>query len=154
MWTTRLLTKRSVTSMMHSLKQLPLPTVFDFTHVGAVAYDNAAFGAGVGTSLFSSVNCNGSESNLLECSYNTNGCSHANDAGVRCQGKDNIPTSRSSNIVLTRNEHYKQSQHFLTSTNACILISSNKVLLSHKLTCTWRIQCKGSTICFPNMATF
>ena len=54
--------------------------------IGAVAYSNAAFGAGIGTSLLSSVNCNGSESSLLECSYNNNGCSHTNDAGVRCQG--------------------------------------------------------------------
>ena len=91
MWTTWVLTKWSATSAMCSSKQFTLSTIIEFAYVGALAYGNAAFGAGVGTSLFSSVNCNGSESSLLECGYNTNGCSHANDAGVRCQGKAGIP---------------------------------------------------------------
>ena len=90
---------------MCSSKQFTLSTIIEFAYVGALAYGNAAFGAGVGTSLFSSVNCNGSESSLLECGYNTNGCSHSNDAGVRCQGKDGILYLKVIKLVLNRNEH-------------------------------------------------
>ena len=44
------------------------------------------FGAGSGPILFSDLNCDGSESTLLECnSYYPYYCSHSEDAGVQCE---------------------------------------------------------------------
>ena len=80
----------------------------ELTCLGAVAYSNAAFGAGIGTSLFASVNCNGSESSLLECSYNNNGCSHTNDAGVRCQGKNGVHVLRPQDHQMNPNTNEQQ----------------------------------------------
>ena len=45
------------------------------------------FGPGSGPILLNNVECNGTESVLVNCSYSTAGlltCSHLNDAGVRC----------------------------------------------------------------------
>ena len=53
---------------------------------GALSYYNASFGQSQGTVLLSSIACNGTESSLLECQYNTSSCAHTQDAGVRCQG--------------------------------------------------------------------
>ena len=59
----------------------------------AVAVGGAAFGPGTGRILMQSAQCNGSETNLLQCRYSTPGffsfrCSfHDNDASVVCQGK-------------------------------------------------------------------
>ena len=55
----------------------------------AVHFSSAHFGAGIGPIHMSNVDCNGRESNLIECSRSstvncTNG--HSEDAGVRCQG--------------------------------------------------------------------
>ena len=56
--------------------------------IGAVAFNNAHFGAGIGSVFLNSVNCSGTETGLLGCYYRTSssGCSHSEDAGVRCQG--------------------------------------------------------------------
>ena len=56
----------------------------------AVSFSSARFGAGVGPIYLDNVDCNGSESNLTNCSYSSifscyNG--HSEDAGVRCQGR-------------------------------------------------------------------
>ena len=55
----------------------------------AVHFSSAHFGAGIGPIHMSNVDCNGRESNLIDCSRSstvncTNG--HSEDAGVRCQG--------------------------------------------------------------------
>ena len=61
-----------------------------FTHpLGAVAFGNSHFGAGVGPIYLDDVECSGSESTLANCSsrsliYCYGG--HSEDAGVRCQG--------------------------------------------------------------------
>ncbi|XP_071958015.1 neurotrypsin-like [Antedon mediterranea] len=56
----------------------------------AVAVRKALFGEGTGTVGFAGFKCNGSESNLSECTYTKNPdselCSHQRDAGVDCQG--------------------------------------------------------------------
>ena len=58
-------------------------------YIDAVHFSSAHFGAGTGPIHLSNVDCNGRESNLIECSRSstvncTNG--HSEDAGVRCQG--------------------------------------------------------------------
>ena len=56
-----------------------------FTGVTAVSF--AAFGAGTGPIWLDSVQCDGTESRLIDCSANTIGshnCVHSGDAGVRC----------------------------------------------------------------------
>ena len=50
---------------------------------------NAFFGQGTGTILLDNLNCNGNELTLLNCPPQSNGahdCTHAEDAGVRCEG--------------------------------------------------------------------
>lgn len=56
-----------------------------------VAFSDAEFGEGVSNISLGGVACRGNESTLLECSHQTNPlCSHAEDAGLRCGGKNNI----------------------------------------------------------------
>ena len=54
--------------------------------IDAVAYTNAYYGQGTGLILFDDVSCTGTESRLVNCTYdsNTANCSHSEDAGVRC----------------------------------------------------------------------
>ena len=54
-----------------------------------MAFGNAHFGAGTGPIHLDSVDCNGHESNLLDCLHSSVvNCTlgHSEDAGVRCQG--------------------------------------------------------------------
>ena len=54
------------------------------------ATTGASFGQGSVDIALDNVQCNGSEFSIFECSHNANnnhGCSHSNDAGVRCSGK-------------------------------------------------------------------
>ena len=56
----------------------------------AVAFSSAHFGAGVGPIYLDNVDCDGSESNLINCSNSSFfSCysGHSEDAGVRCQGR-------------------------------------------------------------------
>ena len=56
---------------------------------GAMAFDDAHFGAGTGTIYLGDVGCAGGETHLIDCSYSsTFNCSgrHSEGAGVRCQG--------------------------------------------------------------------
>ena len=52
-----------------------------------MVFSSAEFGAGTGSVFLTSVGCSGTENNLLGCTYSTStsGCSHSNDAGLRCQ---------------------------------------------------------------------
>ena len=65
-----------------------------FTTADAVAFSNAHFGAGNGPIHLHIVSCTGRETNLTDCpevrshSYCLQG--HSEDAGVRCQGLENI----------------------------------------------------------------
>ena len=54
----------------------------------AVAVSRAGFGAGQGSIYLTNLQCNGSESSLLECRGNGPGafCFHSEDAGVICKG--------------------------------------------------------------------
>ena len=58
-------------------------------------YPNAQYGQGNGPIWLNSLNCTGTESNLLQCprTYdigNPYGCSHSKDVGVVCPGIDTI----------------------------------------------------------------
>lgn len=56
---------------------------------GAVAFDDARFGAGTGIIYLGDVGCTGGETKLIDCSHSsTFNCSgrHSEGAGVRCQG--------------------------------------------------------------------
>lgn len=56
---------------------------------GAEAITEARFGEGTGRILLSEVQCTGIETALSDCITNSsiaiNSCTHAQDAGVRCQ---------------------------------------------------------------------
>jgi len=55
---------------------------------GAVAFSNAAFGAGTGPIHFDNTECSGSEDSLINCSRSSFvrcNSGHSEDAGVRCQ---------------------------------------------------------------------
>ena len=59
----------------------------------AVAFSSAHFGAGTGTIYLDNVGCTGSETNLTDCSRSsTVSCTygHMEDAGVRCQGMEEL----------------------------------------------------------------
>ena len=60
-----------------------------FISTDAVAFGDAHFGPGTGPILLDDLDCNGSESSLIDCSQSSYiSCyyGHAEDAGVRCQG--------------------------------------------------------------------
>ena len=65
-----------------------------FFSIDAVAFSNAHFGAGNGPIHLHVVGCNGSETNLTDCpevrSHNYCLQGHSEDAGVRCQGLENL----------------------------------------------------------------
>ena len=55
---------------------------------GTIATISAIFGQGTGPILMNNVGCRGSEARLIDCSSQTGtitGCSHFEDAGVRCR---------------------------------------------------------------------
>lgn len=55
---------------------------------GVEALSQASFGEGTGRIKLSNVQCNGNERSLVNCLANSSGvnpCTHAQDAGVRCQ---------------------------------------------------------------------
>ena len=56
---------------------------------GGVAYSNARYGSGSGPIYLTDVLCIGSETSLLQCNSDpilSGGCSHSEDAGVKCEG--------------------------------------------------------------------
>ena len=60
-----------------------------FLSTDAVAYSRAYFGVGSGPIVLDDVRCTGSETALINCTYDrfTSDCGHYEDAGVRCQGQ-------------------------------------------------------------------
>ena len=72
--------------------------------IGAVAHSSATFGQGIGEIYLDNVQCTGSESSLLACSYvSIDNCFHSEDAGVQCNGpgsKRVYSTERYINITL------------------------------------------------------
>ena len=59
--------------------------------LGAEVVSGAVFGEGTGRVWLDNVECTGSERTLMDCTASSNGdnnCTHAQDAGVRCQPGD------------------------------------------------------------------
>lgn len=54
-----------------------------FVRYGIPVMD-AGFGKGVGPVYLSSVDCNGDEADLLNCTFTRATCNHDQDAGVKC----------------------------------------------------------------------
>ena len=55
--------------------------------IDGVAFGSAMFGQGQGAIFLDDVQCNGTESDLLACSYSqVHNCNHSEDAGVSCFG--------------------------------------------------------------------
>ena len=60
-----------------------------FSTLGSIPLKEAEFGQGSGKILLSNVNCNGTESSLLDCpvsGVSQKNCNHSEDAAVRCEG--------------------------------------------------------------------
>ena len=67
-----------------------------------MAFSNAHFGAGIGSTFLDDVICSGSESSLLDCTRaGTVYCytGHQEDAGVRCYSKTS--SDRYSNTIVS-----------------------------------------------------
>ena len=60
-----------------------------YVFAGAMAFGSAYFGKGSGPIFMDVVACGSNDTALLACSYdpNTSEDSHAEDAGVRCEGE-------------------------------------------------------------------
>ena len=61
-------------------------------YTGSIGRTGEYFGIGSGPIVMANVLCNGTESSLLDCSHTLESfiCSHSKDAGVTCQGNDDI----------------------------------------------------------------
>ena len=58
-----------------------------YVYSGAIAHSLSRFGQGIGEIHIDDVQCTGTESSLLACSYVSVGdCFHFEDAGVECNG--------------------------------------------------------------------
>ena len=59
-----------------------------YFNTGAIRYYYAHFGRGTGPIFVRGMRCSGSESSWLQCPWTRYyyGCSHYEDAGVRCEG--------------------------------------------------------------------
>ena len=57
--------------------------------LGGIAYGNAHYSSGSGPIYLTDVSCTSSSTSLLQCNSDpilSGGCSHAEDAGVKCEG--------------------------------------------------------------------
>ena len=56
---------------------------------GGIAYSSTAYGAGSGPIYLTDVSCTSSKTSLLQCNSDpilSSGCTHSEDAGVKCEG--------------------------------------------------------------------
>ncbi len=80
--------------------------LFHYYHclcTGAVAVGLAHYGQGNGPIVLDSVQCNGLEAYITDCSHNsyfTHDCIHAKDAGVQCLGMCVCGWGKGQSIVL------------------------------------------------------
>ena len=58
-------------------------------NAAGIAYSNALYGSGSGPIYLTDVSCTSSKTSLLQCNSDpilSGGCSHPEDAGVKCEG--------------------------------------------------------------------
>ena len=56
---------------------------------GAEVFQGSRFGGGTGPIFLNHLDCSGTESSLIDCNqFAGDSCNHAQDAGVRCIGKE------------------------------------------------------------------
>ena len=63
--------------------------IFLVSDTAGIAYSNALFSAGSGPIYLTDVSCTSSKTSLLQCNSDpilSGGCSHSEDAGVKCEG--------------------------------------------------------------------
>ena len=73
-------------NVTHSLDVIDPPTLIT---VAGIAYSNAQFGPGTGRIYLTDVSCSSSKTSLLQCNSDpilSSGCTHSEDAGVKCEG--------------------------------------------------------------------
>ena len=87
---------------------------FHSTPTAAIAYSRALYGQGSGSILLDDVRCTGTESRLIDCSYDshTADCSHSEDAAVYCSTCELSPTCY---VCSDLSEHNLLSCHTLLS---------------------------------------
>ena len=70
---------------------------------GAIAHSFSRFGQGIGEIHIDDVQCTGTESSLLACSYvSIDNCFHFEDAGVEC----NVPSCKCKYIMCISDNTY------------------------------------------------
>ena len=84
-----------------------------------MALTNAYFGMGTGEVLLDQVKCSGTETKLTTCTSDKKSfrCTHSEDAGVRCPGKNEIKLQTS--ILI--NDHPKSVEVLLLNAQSLIL---------------------------------
>ena len=87
---------------------------FHSTPTAAIAYSRALYGQGSGSILLDNVACTGTESRLIDCSYDshTADCSHFEDAAVYCSIGEFSPTY---DVCSDLSKHNLLSCHTLLS---------------------------------------
>ena len=77
-----------------------------FLSTDSIAYSSAFYGQGTGTIWLDDVQCTGNEASLINCPANSLGshnCTHAHDAGVRCQIECKWSASISDQLFMRYN---------------------------------------------------
>ena len=86
-----------------------------FNIAGAIARSRAFFGQGTAPILLDDVQCVGTESRLLSCTYSsTHNCAHSEDAGVTCQPatQNSVLMILHCGITLTKSPYRRQLYHW------------------------------------------
>ena len=111
---------------------------FDSTPIAAIAYSNALYGQGTGSILLDNVACTGTESRLIDCSYDshTADCSHSEDAAVYCSLCEFSPTCY---VWSYLSKHNLLACHTLLSYAAYIAHSDFMLYLACSAKSCWSI---------------
>ena len=115
---------------MHSDSCCNGSDILHSTSIAAIAYSNALHGQGSGSILLDDVACTGTESRLIDCSYDssTADCSHSEDAAVYCSICEFSPICylwsylSKSNLLVCHTLLSRFVPTLFTVTSCCILL--------------------------------